>query len=62
LEGVIFVQRLPKTRSGKILRGTIRRIVNSETEIKMPATIDDITSIDHIKELVGEWLENKKKA
>jgi len=49
LEGVIFVQRLPKTRSGKILRGTIRRIVNSEAEIKMPATIDDVTSIDHIK-------------
>ena len=28
LEGIIFVERLPKTRSGKLLRGTIRSIVN----------------------------------
>lgn len=48
LEGVIFVQRLPKTRSGKILRGTIRKLVDGETEIKMPATIDDPSTIDHI--------------
>lgn len=33
LEGVIFVNRLPKTRSGKILRGTIRKLVDGETEI-----------------------------
>lgn len=49
LEGVIFVQRLPKTRSGKILRGTMRKFVNGETEVKMPATIDDTSTIDHIK-------------
>jgi len=30
LEGVIFVTKLPKTRSGKILRGTIRKICNKE--------------------------------
>ena len=34
------VDRLPKTRSGKILRGTIRKIANNE-EYKTPATIDD---------------------
>ncbi len=34
------VQRLPKTRSGKILRGTIQKIANGE-DYKMPATIDD---------------------
>lgn len=34
------VQRLPKTRSGKILRGTIRKIANNQ-EYKTPATIDD---------------------
>jgi len=28
LRGVIIVQRLPKTRSGKILRSSIRKIVN----------------------------------
>src|SRR6185437_9337942 len=36
----IVVQRLPKTRSGKILRGTMRRIADQH-EWKMPATIDD---------------------
>jgi propionyl-CoA synthetase len=34
------VKRLPKTRSGKILRGTMRRIADGE-EYRMPATIDD---------------------
>jgi propionyl-CoA synthetase len=34
------VQRLPKTRSGKILRGTMQKIADNE-EYKMPATIDD---------------------
>ena len=39
---VIVIKRLPKTRSGKILRGTIRKIADKE-EYKMPATIDDPT-------------------
>ncbi len=34
------VKRLPKTRSGKILRGTIQKIADNK-EYKMPATIDD---------------------
>jgi propionyl-CoA synthetase len=34
------VKRLPKTRSGKILRGTIQKIADNK-EWKMPATIDD---------------------
>ncbi|MGO8953353.1 MAG: propionyl-CoA synthetase [Rhodomicrobium sp.] len=37
---VLTVSRLPKTRSGKILRGTMRKIADGE-EYKMPATIDD---------------------
>jgi propionyl-CoA synthetase len=28
LEGIIFVEKLPKTRSGKILRGTVKKIAN----------------------------------
>ena len=40
LEGCLFVSKLPKTRSGKILRGTIRKISNSQ-EYNYPATIDD---------------------
>tara|TARA_B100000424_G_scaffold81172_2_gene60818 strand:- start:703 stop:2592 length:1890 start_codon:yes stop_codon:yes gene_type:complete len=46
---VIIVKRLPKTRSGKILRGTVRKIADSE-DYKMPATIDDPIILDEIKE------------
>ena len=45
---VIVVKRLPKTRSGKILRGTVRKIADKE-EYKMPATIDDPAILDEIK-------------
>jgi propionyl-CoA synthetase len=41
------VERLPKTRSGKVLRGTMRRIADGE-EWRMPATIDDPASLDEI--------------
>jgi propionyl-CoA synthetase len=44
----IVVPRLPKTRSGKILRGTMRKIADRE-EWKMPATIDDPAILDEIK-------------
>ena len=46
---VIVIKRLPKTRSGKILRGTIRKIADKE-EYKIPATIDDPTILAEIKE------------
>ena len=43
------VKRLPKTRSGKILRGTIQKIADNK-EWKMPATIDDPATLDEMKE------------
>ena len=43
------VQRLPKTRSGKILRATMRAIADSEP-YKTPATIDDPAILDEITE------------
>jgi propionyl-CoA synthetase len=43
------VKRLPKTRSGKVLRGTMKRIADG-TEWKMPATIDDPVVLDEIAE------------
>jgi len=43
----LVVQRLPKTRSGKVLRGTMRAIADGE-EWKMPATIDDPAILDEI--------------
>ncbi|WP_106745731.1 propionate-CoA ligase PrpE [Yoonia maritima] len=43
------VDRLPKTRSGKILRGTMVKIADN-AEFKMPATIDDPAILDEIRE------------
>ncbi len=43
------IDRLPKTRSGKILRGTMQKIADNE-DYKMPATIDDPVILDEIKE------------
>src|ERR1700733_6568037 len=45
----ITVARLPKTRSGKILRGTIKKIADGE-EWTMPATIEDPKVLDEITE------------
>ncbi|MBF0549198.1 MAG: propionyl-CoA synthetase [Deltaproteobacteria bacterium] len=42
------VARLPKTRSGKILRGTMQKIADS-LAFNTPATIDDPTTLDEIK-------------
>ncbi|MEI7804925.1 MAG: propionyl-CoA synthetase [Hyphomicrobiales bacterium] len=44
----ITVARLPKTRSGKILRGTIKKIADGDAWT-MPATIDDPAILDEIK-------------
>ena len=45
----IVVKRLPKTRSGKILRATLQKIANGES-YKMPATIDDPAILDEIED------------
>ena len=45
----IVIKRLPKTRSGKVLRGTMRKIADKE-EYKMPATIDDPAILTEITE------------
>ena len=44
----VVVERLPKTRSGKILRATMAKIADNE-DFKMPATIDDPTVLDEIR-------------
>ncbi|GAK46594.1 AMP-dependent synthetase and ligase [Tepidicaulis marinus] len=41
------VERLPKTRSGKILRGTMRKMADGESW-SLPATIDDPAILDEI--------------
>jgi propionyl-CoA synthetase len=45
------VKRLPKTRSGKILRGTIRKIADG-VEHKVPATIEDPAALDELAQVL----------
>ena len=45
----VVVKRLPKTRSGKVLRGTMRKIADSES-YSVPATIDDPASLGEIEQ------------
>jgi propionyl-CoA synthetase len=48
LRDVVLVQRLPKTRSGKILRKLLRSIADGDN-FQIPSTIDDEAIIDEIK-------------
>ncbi len=50
---VAVVNRLPKTRSGKILRGTMRKIADGEA-YKMPSTIDDPAILGEIETALKE--------
>jgi propionyl-CoA synthetase len=51
LKQVIVVPRLPKTRSGKILRKVLRQIADNE-EFTVPSTIDDPASVAEIKDIM----------
>jgi propionyl-CoA synthetase len=53
-KSVVTVKRLPKTRSGKILRGTMQKIADRE-DWNMPATIDDPAVLEEI----GSALQGK---
>ncbi len=55
------VKRLPKTRSGKILRGTMQKIADNE-DYRMPATIDDPVILDEIGESLEEIGYGKGRA
>ena len=50
LKQVLIVDRLPKTRSGKILRKLLRSMADNE-DFKVPSTIDDPFIIDEITEI-----------
>ncbi|BCH29316.1 propionyl-CoA synthetase [Mesorhizobium sp. L-8-10] len=49
---VVTIKRLPKTRSGKILRGTMQKIADKEAWA-MPATIDDPAILDEITQALA---------
>jgi propionyl-CoA synthetase len=52
LRDVVIVQRLPKTRSGKILRKMMRSIADGE-QFQIPSTIDDEAIIDEIRDVLA---------
>ncbi len=53
LKLVVTIKRLPKTRSGKILRGTMQKIADKEAWA-MPATIDDPAILDEITSALND--------
>ena len=55
LRDVVIVERLPKTRSGKILRKLLRSIADGD-DFQIPSTIDDEAIIDEIR---GEFEKAK---
>jgi propionyl-CoA synthetase len=56
----VIVKRLPKTRSGKILRGTMRKIADSK-EYSVPSTIDDPAILEEIEEALKRMGYAKKQ-
>jgi propionyl-CoA synthetase len=52
-KAAVVVERLPKTRSGKILRGTMRQIADGD-EYKVPATIDDPAILDEMSDALRQ--------
>jgi propionyl-CoA synthetase len=59
-KSAVVVDRLPKTRSGKILRGTMRKIADGE-EYSVPSTIEDPVTLSIIKEAAGKIGYGEKK-
>lgn len=53
MKDVFVAKRLPKTRSGKILRGVMHKIADGEP-YKMPSTIDDPASLGEIEALLAQ--------
>jgi len=60
--------RLPKTRSGKTLRRSVRDIVENASagkfdgKVSFPPTIEDATVIDEVREAVNVYFKDKKSA
>jgi propionyl-CoA synthetase len=58
-KNVAVVKGLPKTRSGKILRGTMSKIANG-LPYKVTPTIEDASIFDHISQVIVDLVRNKK--
>jgi propionyl-CoA synthetase len=49
LKNIVSVERLPKTRSGKILRKNLRQLIDGD-ELQIPSTIDDASIFEEINQ------------
>ena len=58
LKNVMTVKRLPKTRSGKILRKLIRTLLDKK-DFQVPSTIDDEKIIDEIQQKIIAYKTKK---
>jgi len=58
---VRVVRRLPKTRSGKILRASIRRLADRQ-DPAAPPTIDDPAALDEVREALGRFDRSEEQA
>ena len=62
LAGVVVLERIPKTRSGKTLRRVLREIVERGMqgdwtgELAVPATVEDRSHVDWARDKVKEWM------
>lgn len=61
LDNVVFIQRLPKTRSGKILRNLLRDISNRIATPRITATIEDRSVVPEIQKAYEDILKANKK-
>ena len=67
LEGVIVLERIPKTRSGKTLRRILKEIVEKgiqgdwESRLSIPATIEDSSHVDWAREKIKSWIAEQSK-
>jgi propionyl-CoA synthetase len=59
LKGVIICDFLPKTRSGKIIRGLLKNLINKE-EYTIPSTIEDTSVIQFIEKLIDRFFIDEK--
>jgi propionyl-CoA synthetase len=70
MKGVVILERIPKTRSGKTLRRVLREIVEKgmdgdwDGNLAVPATVEDRSHVDWAREKVKSWMasqQNKAK-
>jgi propionyl-CoA synthetase len=66
LAGIVILEKIPKTRSGKTLRRVLREIVEKGvqgdwlSELAVPATVEDRSHVDWARDKVKAWVEKEQ--